>query len=130
MRVISGVRADTTDLLATPLGAATVAQKLVHRHGEGRRLLWAAYARVHYYDIPGLNPDGSPKPNALGRGAGKVGDFLGDVVSGALGSEQGPDRPPPADLIVHGEPPLRRARHAGVDRDRVQLDLLPARQAA
>jgi hypothetical protein len=99
------VRVDTTDFLAWPLGPATVAQALVHRPGEGQ-LLWAAYARVHYYDIPGLDPDGTPRKSVLSRGAGKVGDFLGDVVSGALGSDEGPsDRPPPADLIVWGPAP-------------------------
>lgn len=104
MRVLRGVRVDTTDLLAEPLGAATVAQAQVHRPGEGP-LMWAAYTRVHYFDIPGLNPDGTPRPGALARGAGRVGDVLGEVVSGALGSEEGPDRPPPADLVVWGAAP-------------------------
>jgi hypothetical protein len=93
---------DTTDFLADPLGPATVARMLVHQHGEGQPL-WAAYAKAHYYDIPGLNPDGTRKPGALARGAGRVGDFLGDVMSAALGAEDDDrDRPPPPDLIVWG----------------------------
>jgi len=105
VRANRGVRVDTTDYLAEPLGPATVARRLVLRPGEGR-LLWAAHAKAHYYDIPGLYPDGSPKPNAVARGAGKVGDFLGDVLSAAMGSEEDDrDRPPPADLIVFGTAP-------------------------
>ena len=105
MRANRGVRAETTDYLAEPLGPATVARKLVLRPGEDR-LLWAAYAKAHYFDIPGLHPDGSPRPNAAVRGAGKVGDFFGDVLSAALGAEEdGRDRPPPADLIAFGSAP-------------------------
>ncbi|MGH8965632.1 MAG: hypothetical protein ACRDXB_09940, partial [Actinomycetes bacterium] len=63
MRVTSStVGVDTTDFLADPLGPATVADALVHQPGEGR-LLWAAYAKVHVFDIPGLAPapeDGPP----------------------------------------------------------------------
>jgi len=44
---------DTTDFLADPIGPATVAAALVHQPGEGR-LLWAAYARTHCFDIPGV----------------------------------------------------------------------------
>jgi hypothetical protein len=96
---------DTTDHLAEPLGPATVARHLVLGPGEGR-LLWAAYAKAHYYDIPRLYPDGSPKPNAAARGSAKMGDFLGDVLSAAMGgADDGPDRPPPADLIVFGSAP-------------------------
>ena len=61
------VGVDTTDFLADPIGPATVAQRLVHDLGDGR-LLWAAYARAHYYDIPGLNPDGTPRQGVFGAG--------------------------------------------------------------
>lgn len=96
--MVRGVRADTTDLLAEPLGAATVAQALVHRPGEGP-LAWAAYTRVHYFDIPGLNVDGTRATVAR-----RVGDFLGEVVSGAFGSEEDA-APPPPDVVVWGAAP-------------------------
>jgi hypothetical protein len=99
------VRADTTDFLAEPLGPAAVARALVHRPDDGR-LLWAAYATTHYYDIPGLNPDGTRRAGAARRGAGRVGDVLGEVLSAALGGDDGGrDRPPPADLVVWGPGP-------------------------
>lgn len=103
MRATSSmVGVDTTDFLADPIGPATVAQTLVHQPGEGR-LLWAAYAKVHYYDIPGLNPDGTRKQGAFGRAASK---FFGDVLSAAIGGDDtGPDQPPPPDLIVWGPTP-------------------------
>lgn len=103
MRARRTVTVDQTDFLAEPLGPATVAQALVHQPGEGG-VLWAAYANTHYYDVPGLNPDGTPRQHLLTRGAGRVGDFLGDVVSAALGGDDtsGGDRPPPADLVVWG----------------------------
>lgn len=54
MRATStAVQVDTTDFLADPIGPATVAAALVHQPGEGR-LLWAAYARTHCFDIPGV----------------------------------------------------------------------------
>jgi hypothetical protein len=84
------VGVDTTDFLADPIGPATVAQALVHQPGEGR-LLWAAYAKVHYYDVPGVPPDGTP---AVTRGA-SFSEFLSD----ALGGEEAPD------LIVWGPTP-------------------------
>lgn len=87
------VGVDKTDFLADPLGPATVARTLVHQPGEGQPL-WAAYATAHYYDIPGLNPDGTPKQSAFAR---KVGDF----VSATLGGGDDQDSPPP-DLIVWG----------------------------
>jgi hypothetical protein len=97
----STVRVDTTDFLADPIGPATVAQALVHQPGEAP-LLWAAYARVHYYDIPGLNPDGSRRAGALARGASRL---FNDVLS-ALGTDgSDPDQPPPPDLIVWGPAP-------------------------
>jgi hypothetical protein len=98
------VGVDTTDFLADPLGPATVAQALVHQPGDGQ-LLWAAYAGVHYYDIPGLSPDGTRRQGLLSRGAGRVGGFVGDVVSALGGSDDGRDRPPPADLVVWGPAP-------------------------
>lgn len=62
MRVTSRtVGLDTTDFLADPLGPATVADALVHQPGEGR-LLWAAYAKVHAFDIPGVAPAGDDAP--------------------------------------------------------------------
>lgn len=84
----STVGVDTTDFLADPIGPATVADALVHQPGEGR-LLWAAYAKVHTFDIPGLNQDGSRKPGVL---AG--------IVAATLGGEADP--PPPPDLVVWG----------------------------
>jgi hypothetical protein len=86
------VSADTTDFLADPIGPATVARTLVCQPGEGR-LLWAAYARAHYYDVPGLDQDGARKPGMLARGANK----LSEVLSAALGGD-----PPPADVVVWG----------------------------
>jgi hypothetical protein len=96
------VGVDTTDFLADPIGPATVAAALVHQPGEGT-LLWAAYARAHVFDIPGLNPDGTRRQGVLARGAGKLGEVVGDVVSAALGSDEDDrDRPPPPDLVVWG----------------------------
>lgn len=104
MRTTRTLQADTTDHLAEPLGPAAVARERVCRDGED--LLWAAYGRTHYYDIPGRYPDGSPKPNAVVRGAVRAGDFLGDVVSAALGgADDDASRPPPADAIVFGPAP-------------------------
>lgn len=98
MRVTSStVGVDTTDFLADPIGPATVADTLVHQPGEGR-LRWAAYAKVHVFDIPGLNPDGTRRQGVLARGAGK----LGEVVAAALGTDDDSDPPPPPDLIVWG----------------------------
>lgn len=95
MRVASStVRVDTTDFLADPIGPATVADALVHQPGEGR-LLWAAYARAHVFDIPGLNTDGTRKQGLI---AGK----LSEVVSAALGCDDEPDPAPPPDLVVWG----------------------------
>ena len=89
------VGVDTTDFLADPIGPATVAQRLVHDLGDGR-LLWAAYARAHSYDIPGLNPDGTPRQGVFARGA----SALGDLVSAAFGNDE--SDPPPADVVVWG----------------------------
>lgn len=91
---------DTTEYLAEPLGPAATAHLRVCRPGEP--VLWAAYARAHYYDIPGLDEKGQPKKNALVRG---VGGLLGGLVDAAIGSDEGPDRPPPADVIVFGPAP-------------------------
>ncbi len=91
---------DTTEYLAEPLGPAATAHLRVCRADEP--VLWAAYARAHYYDIPGLDEKGKPKQNVLLRGVGGV---LGTVVDAAIGSEQGPDKPPPADVIVFGPAP-------------------------
>lgn len=92
------VGVDTTDFLADPIGPATVARALVHQPGEGR-LLWAAYARVHSFDIPGLAPNGTP---------GARGTFL------SLDGDDAPDLivwGPTADCLAHrfvrDIPPLR-----------------------
>lgn len=97
MRVTSrSVAVDTTDFLADPIGPATVADALVHQPGEGRPR-WAAYAKVHVFDIPGLNPDGTRKQGVLARG-----------VAAALGTDSDDDHDhdhevgPPPDLIVWG----------------------------
>jgi hypothetical protein len=90
------VGVDTTDFLSDPIGPATVAGALVREPGEGR-LLWAAYARTHYYDVPGLNPDGTPRQHTFAQ---RAGDFLAELVSAARGGESG--EVPPPDLIVWG----------------------------
>jgi hypothetical protein len=91
---------DTTEYLAEPLGPAATASLRVCRPGES--VLWAAYARAHYYDIPGLDEKGQPKKNLLVRGVGGV---LGGLLDAAAGSDQGPDRPPPPDVVVFGPAP-------------------------
>ncbi|MFL6122816.1 hypothetical protein [Actinophytocola sp.] len=76
MRATSmALRVDTTDFLADPIGPATVAAALVQQPGEGP-LLWAAYARTHCFDIPGVTNPGC----------------------------EDPERPPP-DLVVWGPAP-------------------------
>jgi len=78
VRTSMSVGVDTTDFLADPIGPATVARALVHQPGEGR-LLWAAYATTHCFDIPGLNPDGT---STLRGGGGNLafGEDGPDVV--------------------------------------------------
>jgi len=91
---------DTTEYLAEPLGPAATASLRVCRPGEP--VLWAAYARAHYYDIPGLDEKGQPKKNLLARGVSGV---LGGLLDAAAGSDEGPDRPPPPDVVVFGSTP-------------------------
>ncbi|QFU85477.1 hypothetical protein [Amycolatopsis sp. YIM 10] len=88
-----------SNYLHRALGPGAHARALVR---PGETVVWAGFARTHYYDIKRLTPVGEPKGSAVGRGLGAVGDFAGEVVSGMLGSENGPDKPPPADVVVFG----------------------------
>ncbi|MGA6165876.1 hypothetical protein [Amycolatopsis magusensis] len=90
-----------SNYLHRTLGAGAHARALVCRPGE--QLRWAGFARTHYYDIKRLSPVGEPKGGALGRG---IANFTGDVVSELLGgSDEGSDKPPPADVLVSGPAP-------------------------
>ena len=100
MRTPRTALVDTTEYLAEPLGPAATAHLRVTRPGEP--VLWAAYARAHYYDLPGHDEKGQRQKNLLVRGVGGV---LGGLVDAAIGSDEGPDRPPPADVIVFGPGP-------------------------
>jgi hypothetical protein len=95
---------------SAPLGPGMAARHRVCRPGE--QLLWAAYRRVFYFDVEGLDPLGAPRKNALSRGARALGRGVGDFVLTGIGEvllgggdESGNDKPPPADHLLFGPGP-------------------------
>lgn len=69
----------------------------------GEPLLWAAFTRRHYFDVPGLSASGVPKEGALKRAAFGAVDVLTSYDRTSF--DPGPDRPPPPDVVVHGPRP-------------------------
>lgn len=70
--------------------------------GPGEGLLWATRTGLQHFDVPGLNPDGTPKPGFLSRAAaGTVGAALMIVSPPEPGGDSG--RPTPPDVVVAGD---------------------------
>ncbi|MGC7100317.1 hypothetical protein ACPZ19_37020 [Amycolatopsis lurida] len=89
-----------SNYLYRALGPGAHARALVR---PGETVVWAGFARTHYYDIKHLTPTGEPRRGVVSRGFGAVGGFAGAVVAGLLdGADDGPDKPPPADVLVSG----------------------------
>ncbi len=65
-------------------------------------LLWATSAGLQHFDVPGLNPDGTPSPGLLSRAvSGTVGAALMIAVPPEPGSDSGKSTPP--DVVVVGK---------------------------
>ncbi|MTD57783.1 hypothetical protein [Amycolatopsis pithecellobii] len=89
--------------LEDPVGAASIARTQL---AADERLLWAAAGKgAYYYDIEKLDPLGEKKKGLLSRSLRAAGNVAGDFAFEAVlgGSDSGPDKPPPADVLVFGE---------------------------
>lgn len=70
--------------------------------GPGEGLLWATRTGLQHFDVPGLNPDGTPKPGFLSRAAsGSVGAALMILAPPEPGSDSGRSTPP--DVVFAGD---------------------------
>ncbi|MBC6446869.1 hypothetical protein [Actinokineospora xionganensis] len=72
--------------------------------GPGEGLLWATRTGLQHFDVPGLNPDGTPTPGFLSRAAaGGVGAALMILSPPEAGSDSGRSTPP--DVVLAGNSP-------------------------
>jgi hypothetical protein len=91
------------------LGPGIKARRLL---APGEELLWATTTGRQEFDVPGLNPDGTPKPGLLSRVAGGTAGVVLEVAfAGSEGTDATGGATRPSLVLIGGSPDALAVAH-------------------